>query len=351
MVEEQIPNEEQALPEPEIISTQNSKGSFVKIRMDHDGFFKASFSDIKLVESFTRENLPEEIVSELDFSTLESSKDTFVDKKLARCFSDILYHIKFKDKERTAILYFLFEHKSWEPEFVHLQLLKNMVNIWDSHILKNKGNEENKENKENKSTKTLPLIIPLLIYHGKDSWESDKSFISMFDAPDAMKRYIPNFDMILFDLPRMTAESIKGSSEVRLVMMALRYSFEREIASRFGNVFVIFNEFKDQATIDRYFNMLMNYYGTTIVDLKPEQIMEVIDTVWKEGGTMSKTLFEILEERGKEIGAEENRKETIANCLALGMNPGEIARIVKLSVEKIEAIRDAIFKGPFVPQS
>ena len=348
MVEEKIPDD---AAEPSIMDSGTPKvdDSFVKKRLDHDGFFRSSFTDKKLVESFAKENLPEAVTRYLDFSTLEKQEDTFVDPKLSRCLSDVLYWIKFQEK--PAYLYFLFEHKSWEPNFPHIQLLKNMTHIWETHLLKHKG------------IKKLPPIIPLLIYHGKSAWETDKSFVAMFDIPDSMKKYIPDFDMELFDLSHMPEEGIKGSVEVRIILTAFRYIFSADAISQLKKVFVLFNDLQDQAEKERYLTMLINYIGTVIVGTKPDQILNSIQEVWKEGGHMSKTLFETLEEKGEKrgiekgekrgigIGEERTKLNTIANCIKIGMDTPTIAAIVELAIEKVEAIRDSIQRGTFRLQS
>jgi len=111
-----------------------------RIHLSHDGLFKITFYNRYLAESFARENLPMEITRALDFSSMARDEDTFVDQKLAHCYADVLYHIRYKN--RPAYLYFLFEHKSWEPDFPALQLLKNMVFIWEKQARKNKSSRE-----------------------------------------------------------------------------------------------------------------------------------------------------------------------------------------------------------------
>jgi predicted transposase YdaD len=119
MPEEQKFNNNNEPPEPE----NKDKRKF-RVYLSHDGFFRISFDKNKVAESFARENLPEEITRDLDFSTLALCKDTFVGRKLARSYSDVLYEIRFKNK--PAYLYFLFEHKSWEPAFPGIQLFREL---------------------------------------------------------------------------------------------------------------------------------------------------------------------------------------------------------------------------------
>ena len=177
MAEEQKINNDNKPP-----GHENKDKRKFRIYLSHDGLFRVSFDKKKVAESFARENLPGEITRDLDFSTLTLCKDTFVGKKLARSFSDVLYEIRFKNK--PAYLYFLFEHKSWEPDFPGVQLLKNMAHIWEAHVT------------QHPETQKLPPIIPLLIYHGESPWKVDTHFISMFDIPDVLEKYIPSFNTV-----------------------------------------------------------------------------------------------------------------------------------------------------------
>ena len=129
-------SEEQKLNNEPVESTEpgNNDETGKRIHLSHDGLFRRFFDKKNVAESFIKENLPAEITKDLDFSALTPSKDTFVGKKLARCYSDVLYYARFKGA--PAYLYFLFEHKSWEPNFPGVQLLKNMAHIWEAHIEK-----------------------------------------------------------------------------------------------------------------------------------------------------------------------------------------------------------------------
>lgn len=50
-----------------------------------------------MVADFLRNYLPEDVVRLLDFSNLEISKDSFIEKDLKDYFSDILYSVRLAD--------------------------------------------------------------------------------------------------------------------------------------------------------------------------------------------------------------------------------------------------------------
>jgi predicted transposase/invertase (TIGR01784 family) len=285
---------------------QQEKG--YKIYLSHDGLFKFSFDKKNVVESFVKENLPEEITRELDFSTLTLDKDTFVDQKLSRCYSDILYHIRFKDN--PAYLYFLFEHKSWEPDFPGVQLLKNMTRIWEKHLEKYK------------KTKKLPPIIPLLVYHGEHPWKADTRFISMFDIPVALEKYIPAFNFELYDVSHLPEEQIKGDVELRITLMAFRYIFHPDILSRLKDIFKLFRELPDKSKFNQYLEALLIYLGSNIKNVKPGQLRDAINEVLEEGGAIMSTVFQEVLKEGKEIGVKEGKEIGVKEGKEIGMKEG-----------------------------
>ena len=313
---------------------ENQQEKDIKIYLSHDGLFGFAFDKKNVVESFVKEYLPEEITKDLDFLTLTPDKDTFIDQKLSRCYSDVLYHIQFRNN--PAYLYFLFEHKSWEPAFPGLQLLKNMINIWEKHIEHHKGT----------GIKTLPPIIPMLIYHGEHPWKVDTNFVSRFDIPGTLRKYIPDFSFELSDVSHMLAEEIKGDLELRVIFTALRNIFQPDIMSRLKDIFQLFREFPDKIKFNEYLELLLIYLGSNIKDVEPEQLRDAVNEALVEGGAMMSTVFEQIMERGKEIGVKEgeergeekNKLRVALNCLKKGMDIQTIAEITDLPVERVEQL-------------
>jgi len=348
--EQKCDNELNESAEPEKPGDSDSK-----IYLSHDGFFRNAF-DQTVAESFIKEYLPPEITKDLDFSTLTISKDTYVDKKLARCYSDVLYQIRFNAD--PAYLYFLFEHKSWKPAFPALQLLKNMAHIWETHVENYKG------------TKKLPVIIPLLIYHGEQKWDVDTSFISFFDIPGTLRKYIPAFNFEVYDVSHMPEEDIRGVVELRIVLMAFRYIFHPEILSQLKKIFQLFREFEDKNKFNQVLELLLVYIGSNVTNVKAEQLRESVSEALKEGGAIMGTVFQELLDRGKEIGVKEGIeigvkegkeigvKEGIEigekegdekamwrfalSCIKKGIDIETIAELTDLPIERIELLKKVI---------
>jgi hypothetical protein len=158
----------------------------------HDLFFKATFSIRENAADFVRHTLPTELVEQVDFETLAIEKGSHVDAALAENFSDIVYTGRFSGTQIKIAL--LFEHKSSPDNDLPFQLYRYIGNLW--------------ENSLKQKQPRLP-VIPIVLYHGWQSWTPGSLITRFENLPNAMKPYIPDFQFIFVDLSAYTDESIK----------------------------------------------------------------------------------------------------------------------------------------------
>ena len=116
----------------------------------HDALFKRVFGQVEKAQAFLSESLKESI----DFKSLQIEPGEYINRKLGDTSSDLLYSAKFKNSENSLYFYFLFEHKSTVDRGLPQQLLGYMNRIWKK--LDRKIN--------------LPVIMPILFYHGTEKW-------------------------------------------------------------------------------------------------------------------------------------------------------------------------------------
>jgi len=153
------------------------------------------------------------VLQVMDLSSLEIWKDSFVEKELSDYYSDMLYKVMLSDTPGYVSV--LFEHKSYYDIYVHLQMLEYMVKIWRLFIKQQKK----------KSNKALPIVIPLLICHGKRAWpENAARFSSHLSGPmDELSGYIPDFIIEVYDLSGFTDDEIKGTVMARVVLLLFKH--------------------------------------------------------------------------------------------------------------------------------
>ncbi len=307
-----------------------------KIASPHDKFFKEFLSEKETAESFIREYLPPEITAKMNFETLDISKDSFVDKEFREHFADILYEIGYG--EGSAFLYLLFEHKSDLDWMVAFQLLKYMVKIWETHL------------KQNPKASSLPVILPLVIYHGKREWRVKNDFISLFRETGGLEDCIPDFRYRLYDISHLPEEEFRGTVLLRVLFMAAKYVFDPRLHDKLEEIFRLFDELilEDRGT--RYLEVLLRYLMDT-QDIPFKDLAEPLEHALKSGGDFMPTLGERLrlegerigerrgERRGRRKALEEKESEMVKNCLDAGFPPETIAKLVGITVDRVQQIK------------
>ncbi len=94
----------------------------------------------------------------------------------------MLFSVKLAGQD--VYLYFLFEHKSKPYADVSLQLLGYLLDVWKSI--------------DRPAGAKLPVVIPLLIYHGRSTWNVGLKLSDLFsNIPQSLQDYIPDYKYLL----------------------------------------------------------------------------------------------------------------------------------------------------------
>ena len=121
----------------------------------HDLLFKAVYSRLEHARGTLRAIVPAALAEALNWQTLAIRSGNFVDPVMKARFTDLLYAVAWHDGGE-ALVYLLFEHQSTLPTdgpMVH-KLFRYQGRIWDDW------------RKDHPKAKTLPMIIPIVMYHG-----------------------------------------------------------------------------------------------------------------------------------------------------------------------------------------
>jgi predicted transposase/invertase (TIGR01784 family) len=304
-----------------------------RIVSPHDKLVKIFLGEKETAASLFKDYLPAKISKNLDFDTLRISKDTFVDKKMADYYSDILYEICLL--KLPILIYLLMEHKSDEDHLSGFQLLTYIVGVWRLHL------------KQNPNAKTLPVIIPVLIYHGSKKWSLDTNLNSLFNVPDYLKDYIPVFNFHLQDISHIPDEEIKGAVLLRILFKTLKYIFKPELRYKLPEIFELFLELKDKKKGTEYLEVLLRYLTRSAKTLTIDDLKETVTQVFeKEGGDLMATIADKLKEEGRQEGKQEGRqegmenkaKETAARMLVDGLPIETISKYTGLPAREIDKL-------------
>ncbi|WP_172718768.1 Rpn family recombination-promoting nuclease/putative transposase, partial [Escherichia coli] len=120
----------------------------------HDALFKSFLTHPDTARDFMEIHLPKDLRELCDLDSLKLESASFVDEKLRALHSDILWSVK--TREGDGYIYVVIEHQSREDIHMAFRLMRYSMAVMQRHI-------------EHDKRQPLPLVIPMLFYHGSRS--------------------------------------------------------------------------------------------------------------------------------------------------------------------------------------
>ncbi|MGG3688297.1 Rpn family recombination-promoting nuclease/putative transposase [Caldifermentibacillus hisashii] len=206
----------------------------------------------------------------------------------------------------------------------------------------------------------LPIVIPLVIYHGKTSWSIPTSLGANLNGyeelPKDVKVHVPDFDYIIYDLSGFSDEEIKGKVQTRILLTLLRDIFTKDIDELIHSILKCIHyllELEDKQTGIEFLETMIRYVFSAANNLTKrdmEVIIKEIETTFPKGSEITMTLADIFREEGIQKGIEIGEANALAKTAIkqltakFGCLPEEMKEdIKKLDVITLELILSNIF--------
>lgn len=300
-----------------------------EIANKHDATFKEVFSQKRIAMDFLKNNIPNEVLSIIDMESLVLQKDTFINNDLEENFSDLVYSVKINNKD--AYISFLLEHKSYKDRMVIFQLNKYILESWMTII--------QKENKEE-----LPIIIPMVIYHGKEKWNIKTDLRDMipgfYELPSYFKERVPVFKYDFFNIAEYKESDFEKFTRLTVMMMkAFKYAFEEDVEVVLRNFLLALEEVREEESLETviyYGEIYLKYIELTNKELSEEDIMEEINKLEGKGGSVTMSILQKREEKGR----QERNIEIAKNLLKEGIDISLVAKTTGLSKAEVEKLKN-----------
>jgi len=293
----------------------------MEINNPHDKFFKETFSVRENVIDFLQGTFPEEIIKKLDLSTLTYDNTSYISEELKEYFSDIVYNCVYR--ETVIKISILFEHKSYPVPYPHIQVLQYLLKIWETNI---------------KQGESFKVVIPVIVYHGKEAWRSRRLCEYFEGVDEALCRFIPEFEYLYSDLGWYSNEEIKDkvfrSISLRIALLIMRNIFnERELEKKLKDFIEIGRQYFEEEEGLRFLESVIRYLYNA-PEIEVEQVIETIKEVSEEGGRLSMTIATKLIEKGRLEGEKKGKIEGERKGEKKGKIEGEKSLLIRLIERK-----------------
>ncbi len=289
-------------------------GRSSQIAQPHDALFRRVFSEPAQAAALLRETLPAAVRDRFAWNTLRRLPDTFVDERLRRTESDLLFEVDQPGDEPPARLYVLIEHQSSPDPFMALRLLRYCTSVLEAAV------------REAPERKRLPPVLPVVFHQGPRPWPYPASLERLFGESARELPWGPRLDFLLLDQGAGGLSTVVGSPLGRLAQYLM--------------LAVSGPESERAAALERAVEMMRDLWSAE----RPHDLEVVYSYVFhgKEDPAMVKTVEAMLEEieargpdselkslgqliweRGQRTGRSEGRSEGRAEGRSEGVQLGE----------------------------
>ena len=295
----------------------------------HDRFFKETLGDPELAAEFLQLYLPPEVANLLDTSRLVIGDTSMADLKLETHLADLLFRVGLKTGG-DAYIYVLPEHKSYPDKWAGLQLLSYATRLWEAA--------------KARKSKRLPVVIPVVVYHGKRPWPGKSGFSDLFGLKpdtDFLRQYLPDFRYHLIDLAQYDDSQLVGSAPLSAAFLLLKYIFRQELDEKFPLAFQQIGQAGlPQARVTARAVLMTNYILLTAEVDEHKLRNELVDAIGEEEGekimiTTADRMADRIIAREKPHWLQEGEQVGYANLILLQAR----RRFARLNAQTEEQIR------------
>ena len=297
--------------------------------MSHDGIFKRFLTEIEGAKDFFDFHLPQNIKSLCDFSTLALTNSSFIDKQLRSRISDVLYSVQ--TTKGKGYIYIMIEHQSTADKLMAWRMMHYAFLAMNQHL--------------EQGHKTLPLVVPILFYHGKRSpYPYSPLWTDCFPLSEmANNLYTQPFPLV--DVTVMDDDELAKHRKIAALELVLKHRHFRDssphmlrkVAQAFNNDYnnesdvydIVYYIFKtqDSADFERIIQQL-----TEQTEKQRETIMNIAQRLQDKGRQEGI-------EQGIEQGIELERLRAARNLLKNGASLELVMKSIGLSREELMSLQ------------
>ncbi len=294
----------------------------------HDAVFKHLLSQRATARDFLLIHLPAHLRELCDLRTLQLESGSFIEEDLRSSHSDILYSLKTQGGE--GYIYILIEHQSSPDSHMAYRLMRYAIAAMQRHL--DKGHRQ------------LPLVIPLLFYHGRTSpYPYSTRWLDDFPQPEVAERlYSQNFPLIdVTEIPDDQLIQHRRVAMLELLQKHIRQRDMMEIAEQLVRILSL------GYITRRQFKTLLNYMHQAGNAADPVAFLRKLarKTPLKSHKETLMNIAHFLEERGRNEGVLQGMKVGMEKGLQKGRQEG----LNEGLQEATERIAQAMLKDGIAP--
>ncbi|HIC7890301.1 Rpn family recombination-promoting nuclease/putative transposase [Citrobacter freundii] len=280
----------------------------------HDAVFKQFLYHPDTARDFLDIYLPSTLRELCDLQTLKLESGSFIEDSLRSSYSDVLWSLK--TNEGDGYIYVVIEHQSSPDAHMAFRLMRYAMAAMQRHL--------------DAGHKTLPLVIPMLFYHGALSpYPFSLCWLDEFDDPIVARQlYSATFPLV--DITVIPDDEIMQHRRIALLELMQKHIRKRDLMGLVEQlVSLLATGYANDSQLKTLFNYMMQFGNTPHVD---KFIREVAQRVPQQKESLM-TIAEVLQQEAKQQEALRIAQMMLAN----GISHEIILKITGLSAKDLLA--------------
>lgn len=290
----------------------------------HDAVFKRFLAHPETARDFLDIWLPESLRDLCKLDTLKLESGSFVEENLRASYSDVLWSLQ--TTKGNGYIYALIEHQSSPDTHMAFRLMRYAIAAMQRHL--------------DAGYKTLPLVVPILFYHGVESpYPFSLSWLDEFAEPE-IARQLYDSPFPLVDITVVSDDEIMQHRRMALLELVQKHIRERDLTLLVDKLTVLLvKEHANDSQIETLFNYLLQSGSATRFEVFIRRLAGRVPQHKERLMTIAECLRESGRKEGKLEGKQEGKQDEalrIAHAmLEKGIDRDLVLLITGLSIDEL----------------
>ena len=287
----------------------------------HDSGYKVLFSNKEIFRQLLETFVQEDWIKELDFDHCETIDKSFISEHYKQTESDIIYRVRFKDKELYIII--LIEFQSTVDRFMALRILNYLTNFYTDYL------------KSNRQVSYLPPVFPILLYNGDRKWNAPQKISELIENHEILGAYCPQFEYFKIAENEYSKEELLEIGNIVSILFLAESYYDLDLLKQ--KFLELFEQAEDKKAISLFLNWFKQLSVHRRVVVKDYQELEKI---YKDAEEVKEMLIKAIELERNKIYQEGIKESNILIAKMMLSNNEPFKKIMKYTnLSKAELLK------------
>jgi predicted transposase/invertase (TIGR01784 family) len=302
------------------------------ITSPHDRFFKNMMADPRVVKDFFKEYLPVKYQEIINLEKIVLQKEGYVDQDLKLKMIDLLYLTEFNNQEGYVSI--LIEHQSQPERILPFRILRYMISVMEHHL---------------KTYKDLPVVLPLILYTGRRSYEYSTCFFDLFKERDLVKDIFLN-PFKLIDLSKIPDEKLKKHLWTGVFTRVMKHIHDEDFLPALKALIpeleiISLSGYNGETFIET----VLSYVMTSSETSDKKEYIKTIESELSKGEKLMTTIAQDFIEQGMQKGILQGMQQGMQQGIQQGVQKGLNEGYQKGKAETLMNVALKLFKTGINP--